>query len=275
MCIKRIHLLFLCFLSSCFPLRGNDVYPLEPAIDTVCNASLCRSAHRVRGGPEMYQVIRTREGGTRQHGMLYGGRFIYDHYKRYRFYWAAEAAYALGTLRGYTGNGGTLKSRMTDASVEARFGYTFQCKSCWQLALTPFAGIGYLWECNNFTHPSLLSLHFKTQYRYATVGFLLAISPTEQFTAGLNVKGRYLLNPKCRISNDPEFKAIRLGINNDQLQYRIELPLTYLGKDSYWSVQAVPFYERRFYGRYADHPFDFLETQLINYGVTLMFGIQL
>jgi hypothetical protein len=76
-----------------------------------------------------------------------------------------------------------------------------------------------------------------------------------------------MIDPECKISNDPEFDTISLKIENDSLQYRLELPVTYLHE--YCSFVATPFYERRCYGRQAGYPFDFLKTTLFNYGLTL------
>ncbi|MGZ3633339.1 MAG: outer membrane protein [Parachlamydiaceae bacterium] len=230
--------------------------------------------HRFWIGPEVYHVHRNRENGAKQNGWLGGGRFLYDHMRRYTFYWAVEGAYAQGELKGRSGNRARIKSKMIDRSIETRLGYTFQCKYDHQFAVTPFFGVGYLIEQNNFKHPSSLHLHFKTSYRYFTVGFISSIRPCNNLTIGLNVKLRHLIDPECKITRDPEFDSVHLKIDNDALQYRIELPIIYAycslpyGCKSL-SIVAIPFYESRYYGRNAGYPFDFLRTRLFDSGLTV------
>lgn len=219
-------------------------------------------------GPETYYAYRHRDGGTKQHGWLVGGRFICDYFRRNKFYWAAEGALGRGTIKGKSGSGNELRSTLYDRSIEARVGYTFRCKKAYKLYLTPFIGAGYFIEENNFKNPTFLHLHFKTSYRYLTTGFLSRISICKQFSVGCNVKIRHLIDPECKISKDPEFDTISLKIDSDTLQYRIELPVMYHHK-KYCSIVATPFYERRCYGRQAGYPFDFLKTTLFNYGLTL------
>lgn len=227
--------------------------------------------HHLFLGPECMNVKRSRKGGAKQNGWLTGGRFIYEHCRRYCFYWGLEASYARGTLRGHTGGGNPSKSIMSDGSVEGRFGYTFKYKYGWQPALTPFFGVGYLWEINNFKSPSPIPLHNRIQCRYVTAGFLASISPLDNFTVGLNVKVRYLKDPRCHTSNDPlsDIDSMDQNISNDRFQYRIELPITYVPCGSCWGGALLPFYEKRFYGGFADEV-DFKKMQLYYYGVALM-----
>lgn len=231
----------------------------------ICNKQI--KGNRFLIGPETYYAYRHREGGTKQHGWLVGGRFLFDHLRRNRFYWAAEGALAQGTLRGKSGGGSRLKSTLYDRNIEARFGYTFRYKKAFKFTLTPFFGVGYLIEENNFKNPTLLHLHFKTAYRFLTAGFLSSICIGRQFSAGLNVKIRHMIDPECKISHDPEYETHSLKIDNEPLQYRIELPVTYLHEGC--SFVATPFCERRCYGRQASYPFDFLKTTLFSYGLTL------
>lgn len=221
-------------------------------------------------GPETYHVCRTREGGTKQDGWLFGGRFICDHFYRYHFYWAVEGALAGGSLGGKSGQKVDLKSKMCEGSIEARFGYTFQCKYGCRWSLTPFVGVGYYQENNRFKKPKSLPLHFETSYRYLTAGFLFSICFQKDFSLGVNLKIRHMMDPKCKISNDPENLPTCLSINNEALQYRIELPLMY--RLNCYSFVAMPFYEIHDYGRKAGFPFDFLRTRYHNYGVTLLLG---
>jgi hypothetical protein len=248
----------ICFLFS-------SIFSYADESGEVCKKK--KIGHRFLIGPETYYAYRHREGGTKQDGWLVGGRCVYEYLRRNKFYWAAEGALAQGTLEGKSGNGAKLKSTLYDRSIEARFGYTFRYKKACKLSVTPFVGVGYQIEENNFKKPSPLHLHFKTAYRFLTGGFLSSISIGKHLTTGFNVKIRYMIDPECKISNDPEFDTISLKIENESLLYRLELPVTYL--HDYCSFVATPFYERRCYGRQAGYPFDFLKTTLFNYGLTV------
>lgn len=230
-----------------------------------CLAQL--KGHRLLIGPEAYYVYRHRDGGTKQRGWLGGGRFIYEHLRRYNIYWGIEGAMAGGELKGSSSSGSTLKSTMRDRSIEVRFGYTFQFKRGHRFAFTPFIGCGYMIEDNNFKRPTALHLHFKIAYRFLSAGFLSSIYICDSVKVGLNVKVRHLLDPRCKISNDPDFPTTSLKIGNDNLQYRIELPVTY--PCGLYSFVATPFYENRIYGGWVGYPFDFMRTRLYNYGLTL------
>ncbi len=239
-----------------------------PALQENCCKDY-RLGHRFLLGPEAVHIDRRREGGTKQDGWLPGVRFIYEHRRRYCLYCGVEASYARGTLRGHTGKNDRLKSRVTDATVEGRLGYAFQCKKWGKPEFTPFVGGGYIWEQNNLKDPSPLLLHTKINYGFAAVGFLSSISPNECLTIGLNAKIRYIFNPKCRITHDPmDGKGSTLKIGDDQLQYRIEVPITFK-RNQAWGITAIPFYEQRFYGGKRDFPHDFVETRYYNYGATL------
>ncbi len=230
-----------------------------------CSMSL--KGHRLLIGPEVYHVHRNREGGSLQNGWLGGGRFTYDHLRRNSFYWAVEGAISRGTLHGKS-KLSKQESHRRDRSIEGRLGYTFRFKRACKLMLTPFVGGGYLIEDNDFQYPSPLHLHFKTAYSYASAGLLSSISLGCRWKVGLTVKVRYLFDPTCKITHDPDFKSITLKIANDNLQYRLELPVTYNYCHAI-SFVATPFYESRTYGRQIGFPFDYLQTRIYDYGVTL------
>lgn len=250
---------------------------MEPAIeceDLNIDQEACtvyKGGLRVVVGPEVYRVLRRREGGTKQSGWLVGGHLLADHLRRYTFYAGVEGAYARGSIKGHLGNQVSIKSHMMNGWVEGRFGYTFGSKSDRRYMFTPFIGYGYVWEDNNFCRPSPLNLHFRTKYRYATAGLLFSFNACSCVNLGLNLKVRYLIEPSCRTSHDPDYSSASLNIGNDSIQYRVELPITYVyGCD--WLVVALPFYERRSYGRQLGYPFDFLRTHLITYGTSIMIG---
>lgn len=235
------------------------------------------SANRLLIGPEAYHVYRTRDGGNHQKGWLFGVRGIYDHIQRCGVYWAVEGSYAGGLLYGSTKprsckkgapkNKHTLQSTFNEASGEGRIGFTFQATTGLRPSFTPFIGYGYFWENNKFGGCSPLHLRFKTDYQYPTAGFLSSITLCGNWNLGLTLKVRYMIDPKCSVSNDPDYKTARLKIGNDRLQYRVELPLNYLAS-CYCGFSFIPFYEERYYGGQNGCPFDFIRTRYFNYGAT-------
>ncbi|WP_068470984.1 hypothetical protein [Candidatus Protochlamydia phocaeensis] len=222
-------------------------------------------------GPEIYHVKRTKEGGAAQHGYLYGVRVGYERVKRYKVYWGLDGLYATGSLKGKL-DGQHLKSNLTDINLEERVGYTFQAKCDWRPSLTPFIGIGYFWEKNNYKHPSDMQIHFHNRFSYIPVGFLSSVQFGPYFSMGVNFKARIILEGKNEVSNDPKFDDVTQNYE-EKIHYRIELPFTY--ERCYWGkelgISLVPFYEYRQYGHRPNFPFDFLETKFKLYGVTLKF----
>lgn len=229
-------------------------------------------AHQFYIGPEVYYVDRKREGGTHQDGFLYGVRLGYDRIKRYKFYWGFDGLYATGHLSGKNSGGNRIKSDFTDASTEGRLGYTFKCKTGYRLSFTPYIGVGYYLEQNDFKKPSPIPAHFRTEYAYGAIGFLSQVSINCLWDVGINLKAKWPYNPKCHISHDPEEENSTQNIT-ERLQYRVELPVTYhtnLCLDRVL-ISFVPFYEYRRYGAQANYPFDYFDTQFNNYGLLIKF----
>lgn len=225
---------------------------------------ICRYANHFFVGPEIYHIRRTRESGSKQSGTIYAGRVGYDHIKRYKFYWGGDVLYGKGELHGKSALGRKLKSHFTDFDVEGRLGYTFEQKEGYQFSFTPFAGIGYAFEQNNFLRPSPLTIHSRIHYTYVPVGFLSKISWSPCLDIGLNFKAKYLFEGKNKISHDPNNDSASVLIKSE-MQYRVELPITY----KYWPqlfVNIVPFYEYRHFGRHAGLFFNFDETKINIYG---------
>lgn len=224
-------------------------------------------------GPEWSRAERTK-GETHMHGDQLGVRFGYDRLKRYKWYLGVEANYANGLLKGYGFQGEDrvdLKARLITLAAEGRIGYTFQQKECWQFAFTPFVGGGYFTERTNFTSSSPLPVHFKIYYPYVTTGFLAWAQVCERGEVGFNLKARYPLTPKCRVSHDPEEEPVTQRVA-ERWQFRLEMPFTYrLTCDGQFCVGVNPFYEWRHYGSHPNYPFDFLKTRLRLWGIVLEF----
>lgn len=226
-------------------------------------------------GPEVYHVARSKEGGANQDGNMIGVRAGYDRLKRYGWYIGGDALYAYGKLNGHTGQDLKIRSHLTDISLEGRAGFTFQQKSCWKLALTPYVGGGYYIEKNHFVNPSPFHLHFKTYYPYAVGGFLFRMFPREQFEIGLNVKVRFPVDPRCRVTNDEDNEPVNQNIK-ERLQYRVDLPITYrICCEGPFAVVVSPFYEYRHFGGHAGFPFNYIKTQFKIWGAALLLEYQM
>ena len=220
-------------------------------------------------GPEIYYVKRLKEGGAEQTGTLYGVRVGYDHVRRYKLYWGLDVLWATGTLEGGVRDE-KLKSQFTDINPEARVGYTFQSKYWRCASFTPYVGLGYFWEKNNYKDPSPLSIHFTNQFSYVPVGFLSQVFILPNLSVGVNFKVRLILEGKLYVSHDPQHDDSTQNYD-EKPQYRVEVPTTYFfcWKNHPLGVSLVPFFEYRHYGHRANFPFDFLDTKLKLYGATL------
>lgn len=226
-------------------------------------------------GPESYWVTRTKAGGTRQTGILWGARATFERLKRYGWYVGADILCATGTLDGKSGaENNKIRSTLTDTNVEGRFGYTLQHKSNCGFSFTPFFGIGYFRETNNFSHPTPIPVHFRNTFSYIPLGFLSHAYLNSAFGLGLNFKVRYLFQHNNKVTHDPDHKSLNIHYQ-ENLQYRVELPLTYdqCFYHRLWRINFVPFYEYRNYGQLANYPFDFIETKLQMYGAYLQFTL--
>lgn len=220
-------------------------------------------------GPEWYYAQRTKEGGTKQDGNLFGVYLSYDRLKRYGCYWGGDINYAEGTLDGHSRAGRKLRSRLLDACFEGRLGFTFQQQKGCQVGATPFIGIGYFIEENNFINPSPIPAHFKTRFTYFTAGFLTQIHFSNQFEMGLNFKAKVPFAPRCKVSNDPDNEPVDQRIGQ-RFQYQADFPITYYAFcKCQLGISMTPFYEYRNYGSHPNFPFNFIKTHFNIWGIKL------
>jgi len=221
-------------------------------------------------GPEIYHVHRKKESGSKQDGMVYAVHAGYDRIERYKFYFGFDALYGEGVLSGKNRANDCLRSNFSDTYAEGRLGYTLQSKCRWRPQLTPYFGLGYFIEKNDFTHPKEMPFHFKTTYLYAVAGFLSQLKLTDRLDVGFNFKFKYPYNVNCRASHDPLQNDFTQGVK-EKPHYRVELPLTYrcFENSDHLRVSLIPFYELRRYGYHPNFPCDFLETRLDIYGIQI------
>jgi hypothetical protein len=214
-------------------------------------------------GFEGAHLTRKKSQGTKQHGTTWGARLEWERFRRYGWYLGAEGFFWNSKPSGHTGTGIAMRSRLKEAGIEGRFGYTFQCKTGWKPSITPFFGIGGYEEKNYFTSPSPLHLHYKTSYAYGSFGILTAIYPIDPLMIGLNIKARYPFSIKCRVSNDPEKDSVHQKVA-ERMQYRVELPVSY--RMGCVALMVEPFYESRIYGSHPNYPFNFIKTKFTYWG---------
>lgn len=262
-------------ILCCLSIDCKDLYCSETNTE-MGTADLSPLPHILSLGPEAYHVQRTRVGGTKQQGWLYGLRINYDYIKRYHIYWGLDAHWAKGTLNGHNGGRAILKSSFSDAQIEGRLGYTFQAKCLYQPSLTPFLGYGYFKDCNDFRTPSPLPVKFTTTYRYISYGFLASIAPTELLNLGLNFKSWSMIHARVKVHDDPEEENVSMLIG-ERFNYRIELPVVYrfCSCNQHLEIGISPFYELRHYGERENFPFDFLDTKFRLWGCTLQLSYRL
>lgn len=281
MCLLKTVFLFCALIATTTPLLSEEncyTYTETPYETYLCDETtspesssqslLC--ANRLSLGPEIYYLQRSRRGGTRQEGTIYGVRATYDYIKRYNIYIGAQALYATGTLHGHTGAKAKLRSQWTDELIEGNLGYTFEMKCYPHISFTPFGGYGYFRELNNFVGPSPLHLKFTTSFGYISYGFLSSIFVTPEFNFGINMRFAYPWQPRCRVTNDPDHPDTSSLIGTSFF-YRLELPLIYrpclfclpIG------IEFTPFYASRLYGERENFPFDFFKTRIYIFGATL------
>ena len=229
-----------------------------------------RRGHSISIGPEIYRVNRDRDGRAKQKGNSAGIRATYDHIKRYRLYLGAQLFYGTGILRGHTNGDDKIRSRYTEKQIEGNVGYTFQTKCFPHVSFTPFTGYGYFRDVTKFSPPSALKVKFTTQFRYISFGFLSSAYVLPYMTVGINARFKWPWQTRCKVTDDPDFDTIR-QIVDDQLHYRIEIPVTYFGcfLRDHFEFAIVPFFEQRRYGARENFPFDFFKTTFTLYGANL------
>lgn len=253
-----------------FPLLiGIFLALVAPGFSYECEDTLIYNRDQFYIGPEWSRVTRKKEGGTRQDGDVWGVRFGYDRLKYWCWYWGGDFVYATGPLKGHSGNRTKIHSRLRDLSLEGRFGFTFQETGGWGISFTPYVALGYAKERIIFVNPSPIHVHFNTHFPYVAGGFLSSIYPTDWLEVGLNFKAKYPYEPKCEVSHDSENPRVNQKID-PKFHYRVELPLTLrilCGNNFAWSF--IPFYDYRNYGGHPNYPFNFIDTTLSSWGLTL------
>lgn len=231
---------------------------------------ICEAYVDFYAGPEVYKVVRWRDGGTKQCGRSDGVRIGVDRICNRGLYLGADAFYSQGLLKGHTGRGARLRSELTDTIVEGRIGYTIAQATPRLHTMTFFAGYGYFYETNDFTPPSRLPVKFTNTFKYPVVGFLAGFNFTPMVSIGLNFKMKFMQDGQTKVSEDPLFPDVTLMMN-DETQYRLEVPLSFFQCWRRCFVALIPFYEHRHFGGREGFPFDFIDTKFSLTGARFAF----
>ena len=226
-------------------------------------------------GPEIYFFERERTGGTKQSGCMDGVRLEVERIKGSSFYLGGDFFYSEGVIKGHNSRNLSLRSRIHDWTVEGRLGFTFMLPIKGYPYIVPFGGYGHFEEHNKFLFPSPLLYKTTDTFHYITTGLLSGVNFTPQFSLGINIKTRFMVNGSSKITEDSDFENITLSMN-DESQYRVEVPLSYVIADCCFSLDLIltPFYEYRHFGGKEGYPFNFIETKFNLLGMRFAIGMR-
>jgi len=226
-------------------------------------------------GPEIYYFQRSRKGGTEQSGRIDGIRFTIDRVKGAGIYLGGEILYSEGTIKGFNSRRKRLVSDVTDLIGEGRVGFTFMIPFGKFPFIIPYAGYGYFNEKNQFLNPSPLLYTTVDTFNYVAAGFLSGLNLTPCLSMGINIKARFMLNGRSKITEDPDFDDTVLRMS-DESHYRVEVPFAYTLAGSCLRLEAIlsPFFEYRHFGGKEGYPFNFIDTKFYLLGTTVALGLR-
>jgi hypothetical protein len=230
--------------------------------------------HRLFIGPEFYYAQRTREGGSKQTGWLYGGHATFERRKHCGLYYAIDAYYAIGNLKGKTASGSTLKSEICEREIEGRLGYSLTFNKTKKYTLIPYCGYGDFYSSNDFKRPSPIIYEDQIRFQYGVAGFDASFFPSQYLECGINFNAKYMIEGKCKVKDDPDFDDINQIIES-KIQYEVDLPFRYYTCWKNRRIVAIiaPFYRFQHYGGRMNWPFDFIDTKFSIYGAKLQVNV--
>jgi hypothetical protein len=216
----------------------------------------------------VYGLVRTKEGGTRQTGTLGGVQVCFERWQVNSIYWAVEGYCAAGRIRGRTGRGTEIVSRLTEKEIEGRLGFNFPLRSG-RFQIVPYISAGQYKMENKFLDPSPIPATFEDHFDFVGCGFIAVCQVTPTLTVGCHFKSQYMMNGWDEMTDDPEEPDAQSRIQSEW-QYGWELPITQNLGYSDWALQLIPFYRYRHFGGMESFPFDFIDTKFNSYGARLM-----
>lgn len=241
-----------------------------------CFCDLFCGPHRFGIGPEFYYIERKREGERPEDGWMIGERFYYERLRPWCIYYGADQYYATGHVTRKRACGGQSKSKLQDAEVEGRLGYTLL--NTWPVSVmfTPFIGFGNFTGTSKILKPRFLKLTFRPSYNYVTAGFLSNYFFCNGFASiGLNMKWKFMSHARNKIiDNAIECHPIVFYQDmGERTHIQVDVPFTYYYwccREQFFEISIVPFYRNRIYGSQENCPFDFLETKYEMWGCRYM-----
>src|SRR6187431_474501 len=98
-------------------MKRTTIIGLMLLISTYAPGSEHQLTNNASIGPEGYWVERSKAGGTKQSGAMWGVRATYERLKRYGWYLGADILWATGTLNGRSGaENSKIRSNLTDTN---------------------------------------------------------------------------------------------------------------------------------------------------------------
>ncbi len=188
-------------------------------------------------------------------GKLWGVNGGYEYKEICCLYVRADFIWSEGEMRGCG------RHRLQEWIVDGRLGYTWgECTPCgWNV--TPYVGIGYLWDNRKFeiainpddNNGNPGEIDFRARYRawFIPVGIYGEVEIMCDFTAGLDVTWRPMFD--CRVKTDgkvngKEVVSQDIDLNDGNLStrysWRIEVPLRWMiCPDWGFEIAVQPFWE--------------------------------
>jgi hypothetical protein len=173
------------------------------------------------------------DGHRRNTGTLWGAVVGYTYRNPCNFYFNAEFDYGTGHIKGKDCQGSFPKGHVNEYFTTLKAGYNFQC-NC--LTLTPYGGVGYLYERHNLSHGS----RFNYNNWFGIIGGRIDWQYNDCLTIGLDAEGFIPFNTYVHLN-----KFCKNVDLKDRLGYQIELPIRYNISSCYCEnifVTLAPFY---------------------------------
>lgn len=194
-------------------------------------------------------------------GTLWGVNGGYEYKELCCLYFRADFTWSEGHLKGCP------RHSLQEWILDGRLGYTWgECTPCgW--SITPYAGIGYLWDDRNFevkvAPPFATSdssfIDFRARYRawFVPVGVYAEVEIMCDFTAGIDVTWRPMFD--CRVKTDGSIDGASQGTHDidinegnlsDRYSWRVEVPLRWtISADWGFELAVQPFWEYYSFGK--------------------------
>lgn len=176
------------------------------------------------------------------HGVFYGVNAGYIYKNTWGLYAQVDGAYAVGKLR----NRNATNRLDHDFDIEGLLGYSL---SVCDFTITPYLGVGYLFQRQKFEEKTFVDDHLELRYHiyYVPVGIRMSYLVTPCWEIGLNFKALPQADSSLKASS---FKGLRWELSKTT-GYFVEVPLTWniYQRDYVWKFVLIPFWEMTIFGK--------------------------